>query len=196
MLSVTFLRQGIENAEELHFIHGMQIFVPLARILHWRNEPYESGNSFVVRRLSNYVWHEYSFCLEVSCNAIEHCVYKLLATFSNLREYDSVLFLRVIILFLSGCMDNTRVLKHYIVILFPQLPVEEIKSCTECAPLVGSLTVRDELDRVVRQTVMAYINVSSFPSQFIFAPYRLVVQRVENHASVRETKRFKAAWGI
>jgi hypothetical protein len=66
------------------------------------------------------------------------------------------------ILLNSKPTDDTHVLKYLILILFPQLPAKKIKLCTKCAPLVGSLTVGNELDDLVHQTVLAYINVRSF----------------------------------
>ncbi len=73
--------------------------------------------------------------------------------------------------------------------------MEEIEPCIECAPLVGSLTVGNELDDLVRYTVLAYIKVRSFLSQCFFVPYHLVVQHVERKVNVASSVRLEAAWG-
>ena len=56
---VTFLRQGSENAEDLHFTSAMQISEHLARIVQQWDPSFEYGaleNPFFVRQLSNYIY--------------------------------------------------------------------------------------------------------------------------------------------
>jgi hypothetical protein len=76
--------------------------------------------------------------------------------------------LQAMIRLYKGPTDNARVVKYHIVILFPQLSAEEITSCTKCARLVGSLTVGNELDDLVHQTVLAYVKARNFPSSLFF----------------------------
>jgi len=83
----------------------------------------------------------------------------------------------------TGRTGDTDFLKYYIVILFPQLPAEAIESCTQCAPLVGSLTDGNELDDLVRQTVLAYLNVRRLPPIFLI-PYHSVVCAARGKPSI------------
>jgi hypothetical protein len=96
----------------------------------------------------------------------------------------------------KGPTDNARVVKYHIVIFFPQLSAEEITSCTKCARLVGSLTVGNELDDLVHQTVLAYVKARGFPSFLFFLAHYQVVQRVESQIDVGTSEHFKAEWEI
>ncbi len=103
--------------------------------------------------------------------AAEFRVYKVLESISNHHEYPSVQMLLAVI---NRHKGDTRVLKYHIVNLFPQLSAKEIEFCTHCASSVGSLTVGNELDDIVGQTIREYINVRGIPSQIFFlAPYWL-----------------------
>ncbi len=64
-MCMTFLRQDFQNGD-LHFTYAMQISEHLARIVRMRDPSFEYGalgNPFVVRRLSNHLWHALVFIL-------------------------------------------------------------------------------------------------------------------------------------
>ena len=128
--------------------------------------------------------------------AAKYCVYRILEFISIHRGYRSVEVLQEVVYYTyTGRTDDTDFLKYHIVILFPQLSAEAIERCTECASLVGSLTDGNELDEIVRQTVLAYLNVRRLPSlAFSFLITVLFVQRVENPVD-GTSLRFKATWG-
>ena len=112
--------------------------------------------------------------------------HKILETILKYSGYGSVELLRVMIRLheLERPADGPCVFKYHAVILSPQLSAEEIESCTKYAPLVGFLSVGNELDDLVRQTVLAYITVCNFPSLFLLAPYTLgCIARVKALAS-------------
>ncbi len=102
--------------------------------------------------------------------ATEHHFYKTLAKMSEHRypyrnvSWPEITLKWLVDLLLDHRTTDRRLLKHYIVILFPQLDATTIKSCTVFASYVGYLTVGDELDDLVRQAVPTYINVRSVGS--------------------------------
>ncbi len=127
-------------------------------------------------------------------------VYKILETILKYSGYGSVELLRAMVCLyeLEGPADGPCVFKYHAVILFPQLSAEEIESCTKYAPLVGFLSVGNELDDLVRQIVLAYITVCNFPFLFLLAPYTLGCIAHGKHwlVDVTSSDGFKAAWGV
>ena len=95
----------------------------------------------------------------------------------------------------EGPNEGRRVFKYHVVIMFPQLPAKAIYHCSGYASLVGSLTVGNELDDLVRQIALTYINVRN-PLKKFLAPYDLVVQHVEKQVLVSSSEGFKMRWGI
>lgn len=132
--------------------------------------------------------------------ATEHHFYKTLAKMSEHRyPYRNVSWAEITLKWLIDLLldhrqttDKGRLLKHYIVILFPQLDATTIKSCTVFASYVGYLTAGDELDELVLQAVPTYINVGIvvvFSLEFVVL---IILQGVNDET----TERFKTAWGL
>ncbi len=177
VLCVTFLCQGFEIGEDLHSTHAMQISARLERIVRMQWDPsFEYDVLPFVRQLSN-LWFNYLYSLNLKMSrvhAAEHRVYKILESISKYRGYGPAEMLQGMIPFYSiGPDRGNRVYKYHIVIMFPQLSARAIVHCTGYASLVGVLTVGHELDDLVRQMALTYINVRSLPSQLFFGPLPL-----------------------